>query len=269
MSDLGRDARAPGCCLALALLPRTRGRLLFVCSRAAFVCLLSCTALRRFSSWIYWVFPGFDGGFHATLIRADGFALTSEGNPEKPETWPARALIATTVEASNAQLVLSGATTSSVAYVARSESAGAGMEEGSFALRLSAEGSAEVLKRYTPPPLEGYIPPPSMLSLGDSTVKLHAGLLESSVIPPNEDGTPGECVRVFYPGGECVLPESLGEEMNLGAGPSFAYSLPMHPVHTRRDRVASLPPCCLYGAAIQSASPLGPGRGPDLAVRLE
>ena len=153
------------------------------------------------------------GGFHATLIRADGFALTSEGNPEKPETWPARALIATTVEASNAQLVLSGATTSSVAYVARSESAGAGMEEGSFALRLSAEGSAEVLKRYTPPPLEGYIPPPSMLSLGDSTVKLHAGLLESSVIPPNEDGTPGECVRDA--GGECVLPESLGEEMNL------------------------------------------------------
>ena len=44
------------------------------------------------------------------------------------------------------------------------------------------------------------------------------------------------------------------------AGPSFAYSLPMHPVHTRRDRVASLPPCCLHGAAIQSASPLGPGR---------
>ena len=43
-------------------------------------------------------------------------------------------------------------------------------------------------------------------------------------------------------------------------GPSFAYSLPMHSVHTRRDRVASLPPCRLHDAAIQRASPLGPGR---------
>ena len=43
-------------------------------------------------------------------------------------------------------------------------------------------------------------------------------------------------------------------------GPSFAYSLPVHPVHTRRDRVASLPPCRLHGAAIQRAPPLGPGR---------
>ena len=40
-------------------------------------------------------------------------------------------------------------------------------------------------------------------------------------------------------------------------GPSFAYSLPMHPVHTRRDRVASLPPRCLYGAVIPRAPPLG------------
>ena len=44
------------------------------------------------------------------------------------------------------------------------------------------------------------------------------------------------------------------------AGPSFAYSLPVHPAHTRRDRLASLPPCCLYGAVIPRAPPLGPGR---------
>ena len=43
-------------------------------------------------------------------------------------------------------------------------------------------------------------------------------------------------------------------------GPSFAYSLPVHSFHTRRDRVASLTPCRLHGAATQRASPLGPGR---------
>ena len=43
-------------------------------------------------------------------------------------------------------------------------------------------------------------------------------------------------------------------------GPSFAYSFPMHPVHTCRDRVASLPPCRLYGAVIPIAPPLGLGR---------
>ena len=44
------------------------------------------------------------------------------------------------------------------------------------------------------------------------------------------------------------------------SGPSFAYSLPVHSFRTRRDRVASLTTCCLHGSAIQSASPLGPGR---------
>ena len=44
------------------------------------------------------------------------------------------------------------------------------------------------------------------------------------------------------------------------SGPSFAYSLPVHSFHTRRDRVASLTTCRLHGAAIQRASPLGPGR---------
>ena len=52
-----------------------------------------------------------------------------------------------------------------------------------------------------------------------------------------------------------VRPAGAGRQ-----GPSCAYSLPIHPVHTRRDRVASLPPCRLHGAAIQRASPLGPGR---------
>ena len=44
------------------------------------------------------------------------------------------------------------------------------------------------------------------------------------------------------------------------SGPSFAYSLPVHSFHTRRDRVASLTTCRSHGAAIQRASPLGPGR---------
>ena len=43
-------------------------------------------------------------------------------------------------------------------------------------------------------------------------------------------------------------------------GPSFAYSLPVHSFHTRRDRVASLTTRRLHGAAIQRASPLRPGR---------
>ena len=50
------------------------------------------------------------------------------------------------------------------------------------------------------------------------------------------------------------------EVTRICAGPSFAYSLAMQPVHTHRDRVASLPPCCLYGAVIPIAPPLGPGR---------
>ena len=45
-----------------------------------------------------------------------------------------------------------------------------------------------------------------------------------------------------------------------GSGPSFAYSLPVHSSHTRKDRVASLTTCRLHGAAIQKASPPGPGR---------
>ena len=49
------------------------------------------------------------------------------------------------------------------------------------------------------------------------------------------------------------------------AGPSFAYSLSVHSFHTRRDRVASLPSCRLHGAAIQRASPLGPGRALTLS----
>ena len=43
-------------------------------------------------------------------------------------------------------------------------------------------------------------------------------------------------------------------------GPSFAYSLPVRYFHTRRDRVAALKTCRLHGAAIQNASPPGPGR---------
>ena len=43
----------------------------------------------------------------------------------------------------------------------------------------------------------------------------------------------------------------------FGPSSSFAYSHPVHPVHTRRERVASLPPCRLYGAPIQRANHSG------------
>ena len=66
-------------------------------------------------------------------------------------------------------------------------------------------------------------------------------------------------VMLAIPAG--VVVDALELREDLSSGPSFAYSLPMHPVRTRRDRVASLPPCRLYGAAIYiRAPPLGPGR---------
>ena len=70
--------------------------------------------------------------------------------------------------------------------------------------------------------------------------------------------------QVCHPG-QLLQPASVEEvqataRQALVGGPSFAYSLPVHPVHTRRDRVASLTTCRLHGAAIRSASPLGPGR---------
>ena len=47
---------------------------------------------------------------------------------------------------------------------------------------------------------------------------------------------------------------------SCGPCPSFAYSLPVHSVHARRDRVATLPTCRLHGAATQRVPPIGPGR---------
>ena len=72
---------------------------------------------------------------------------------------------------------------------------------------------------------------------------------------PGVGGTPYRAVQAEF----CA---AGGAAAGCGSGwvPSFAYSLPMHPVHTHRDRVASLPPCCLYGAVIPIAPPLGPGR---------
>ena len=60
--------------------------------------------------------------------------------------------------------------------------------------------------------------------------------------------------------GEGAAAMPCGANDCLNRGPSFAYSLPVHSFHTRRDRVASLTTCRLHGAAIQRASPLGPGR---------
>ena len=56
-----------------------------------------------------------------------------------------------------------------------------------------------------------------------------------------------------------ILVDAEGKVITMN-GPSFAYSLPVHSFHTRRDRVASLRTCRLHGAAIQRTSPLGPGR---------
>ena len=62
-----------------------------------------------------------------------------------------------------------------------------------------------------------------------------------------------------FKGTEAAVTFSSAYAANASARPSPILS-PMHPVHTRRDRVASLPPCRVYGAATQRASPLGPGR---------
>ena len=51
----------------------------------------------------------------------------------------------------------------------------------------------------------------------------------------------------------------LAKSQAIPDGPSFAYSLPVHSLHTRRDRVASLTTCCLHGTATRRAAPLGPG----------
>ena len=66
-----------------------------------------------------------------------------------------------------------------------------------------------------------------------------------------------------------VGPWDNGYEDNriFNNGPSFAYSLPVHPVHTRRDRVASLPPLVWRGHTKSTATRSGPG--PDLAMWLE
>ena len=53
------------------------------------------------------------------------------------------------------------------------------------------------------------------------------------------------------------------------ARPAFAYSLPVHSFHTRRDRVASLTTCRLHGAAIQKSLTTRARPSPDLAVWLE
>ena len=79
----------------------------------------------------------------------------------------------------------------------------------------------------------------------------------------HQNATTNELYTVSY-GSLCQLGESgdtPGRECgDIWPGPSFAYSLPVHSFHTRRDRVASLTACRLHGAAIQRASPLGPGQ---------
>ena len=65
---------------------------------------------------------------------------------------------------------------------------------------------------------------------------------------------------ILRPGDALAIPAYWLHCVRTLEGPSFAYSLPVHYFHTRRDRVASLPPCRLYDAAMQRAPPLGPGR---------
>ena len=73
---------------------------------------------------------------------------------------------------------------------------------------------------------------------------------------------------VFYqpvPSLARLMPDAVYARAFRIHGPSFDYSLPMHSLHTRRDRVVSLTTCRLHGAAIQRASPLGPGRALTLS----
>ena len=56
---------------------------------------------------------------------------------------------------------------------------------------------------------------------------------------------------------------------NQTDGPSFAYSLPVHSFHTRRDRVASFTTCRLHGAAIQKSLTTRARPCPDLVIWLE
>ena len=59
------------------------------------------------------------------------------------------------------------------------------------------------------------------------------------------------------------------DDSKWAAGPSFAYSLTVHSLHTHRDRVASLKTCRLHGAAIQKSLTTRARPSPDLVVRLE
>ena len=52
-------------------------------------------------------------------------------------------------------------------------------------------------------------------------------------------------------------------------GPSFAYSPLVHSFHARRDRVVSLPPRRLYGAAIRKSPTARVGSNLDFALRLK
>ena len=65
-----------------------------------------------------------------------------------------------------------------------------------------------------------------------------------------------------------TLSSTLVQKYNQ-QGPSFAYSLPLHAFHTRRDRVASLTTCCFAwrGHTKRLATRARPS--PDLAVWLE
>ena len=73
---------------------------------------------------------------------------------------------------------------------------------------------------------------------------------------------------ILRPGDALAIPAYWLHCVRTLEGPSFAYSLPVHSLHTRRDRVASLPPCRLHGAAIQKSLTTRARLSPDLAVWL-
>ena len=107
----------------------------------------------------------------------------------------------------------------------------------------------------------------SVLPICDLYMRLHNDSCAASVLPVV--GCPPRSLNNSVCDLNCATKACQWDGGDCPLGPSFTYSLPMHPVHTRRDRVASLPPCRLYGAGHAKSTTARSGSSPDLATWLE